>query len=70
MTAALPPYKLALSSCNAEAFCNYAQNPGCGGSATGGVVTFSNLRHAWGATAVVHAQLLKMVVTTREVTGV
>eukprot|EP00439_Symbiodinium_sp_Y106_P060237 s788_g8.t2 len=34
--------------CSEEAFCNYAQNPGCGGSATGGVVTFSNLRHAWG----------------------
>mmetsp|Transcript_52311 Transcript_52311/g.97946 ORF Transcript_52311/g.97946 Transcript_52311/m.97946 type:complete len:242 (+) Transcript_52311:61-786(+) len=32
--------------CSEAAFCNYAQNPGCGGSATGGVVTFSNRRHA------------------------
>lgn len=32
-----------------QAFCNYASNPGCGGSAGNGVVTFRNIRHAWGA---------------------
>lgn len=31
-----------------QAFCNYARNPGCGGSAMNGVVTFRNIRHAWG----------------------
>jgi len=34
--------------CAEEAFCNYASNPGCGGSAGNGVVTFRNIRHAWG----------------------
>eukprot|EP00438_Fugacium_kawagutii_P003674 Skav224244 [mRNA] locus=scaffold939:1464009:1465647:- [translate_table: standard] len=31
-----------------EAFCNYASNPGCGGSARNGVVTFRNIRYAHG----------------------
>lgn len=34
--------------CAEEAFCNYASNPGCGGSAMNGVVTFRNIRHAYG----------------------
>lgn len=34
--------------CAEHAFCNYASNPGCGGSAANGVVTFRNIRHARG----------------------
>ncbi|CAJ1382184.1 unnamed protein product [Effrenium voratum] len=34
--------------CAEEAFCKYASNPGCGGSAVGGVTTFRNIRHAHG----------------------
>eukprot|EP00435_Cladocopium_sp_Y103_P052893 s983_g16.t1 len=34
--------------CAEHAFCNYASNPGCGGSAANGVVTFRNIRYAHG----------------------
>lgn len=41
-----------------QAFCNYASNPGCGGSAGNGVVTFRNIRHAWGALVIKLYQVL------------
>lgn len=34
------------TDCPEAAFCKYADNPGCGGGANGGVVTFVNKRHS------------------------
>ena len=61
---------------HAQAFCNYASNPGCGGSAGNGVVTFRNIRHAYGALViklskhcVVEPALPQVFETTLPLTG-